>query len=250
MPYRFHVLLPSTPFALKALYRKDSQVKNCTFCFKSINNCHCGLNHNDSQNDIAKSQSIKIILLSVFIIALVLHLANWNNHFFAIILPKVKTLAGVANADDYIKIAKICKDRKKIYCELKSIEKAFLLNSKYKEYLSRAGEIYFKQNKYNEVVRVLGSYFKMGGTDRKARQNLAYSLNVVGKYKDAKIQYSYLIKTDNNDPDFKLAREYVQLLLKNKEYNPAKNVIENYRNRTATAQLFMDQELKLAKAAF
>ncbi len=225
-------------------------MKNCTFCFKSIKNCSCGLDHNNKQDDMAKSQSIKIIFFSIFIIALMFHLANWNNHFFTIIRPKVKELIGIAKAEDYIKIATICKERKKAKCELKSIEKAFQLNPIYKEYLSRAGEIYFKQNNHLAVVRVLADYFKTGGADRNARQNFAYSLNAIGKYKDAKTQYSYLIKTDKSDPDFKLAREYVQLLLKNKEYRPAKDVIENYRNRTATAQLFMDQELKTAKAAF
>ncbi len=226
-----------------------TQMKNCTFCFKPINSCSCGLDHNHKKNDISKSQSIKIVFFSIFLIALMLHMANWNNHFFSIIPLKTKDLIGIAKADDYLKIASICKDRKKTNCELHAIEKAFQLNPKYKEHLSRAGEIYFKQNNYTSAAKTLAEYFKTGGTDRNSRQYFAYSLNAIGKYKDAKTQYNYLIKTDKSDPDFQLAREYVQLLIKNKEYKPAKEVIEKYRNRTATAQLFMDQELKTAKAA-
>ena len=220
---------------------------NCPFCYQSNFDCHCGHNEMPSR-DNSKGQSYPIVIISVVIIAALLHLANWSQHFGSIIPLKAKELSGMASSQELIEIAKICQDRKKWNCEINAIEAAYKLDPETREHLARAAEVLVNKKQYFHAVKVLGQYFNAGGKDSMSRHRYAISLAQTGQTNDAKKQYAYLIKTDNKDPNFQLAREYVGLLIKNQDYKVAKVVIEKYRTRARTAMLFMDSELKTAQA--
>lgn len=229
---------------------------NCPICLRDIPKerfvagsayCSCGhiVNFKAKEDDpSSSSSSVTLLMITSIIVAAILHAFNWDTYFFQIIPLKMKQLSGVASVEDLRTIADICQKRKKATCEIQALEKIFALDKAQLPVLLRVGEIYFEKNNFKGAVDSYTTYFKNGGNDSSGRYNYAQALGELGLFRDAQKQFNYILKKDQKNPQYNVARSYVELLIKNKDYMTAKNVIEEYRRAGPNSALFLEKELK------
>jgi len=192
--------------------------------------------------------SAPLIVFGIVLIAAVLHFANWNQHALIILPLKMKQLLHVANESDLVRISQICRERAKLNCEVLALEGAIKLNPANQQYIIRASEIYAQQKNHTATVNSLTTYFKLGGKDFAARHRYAVALGHAGHFREAQAQFRFLLKSSKKNPQFQVARDYVELLLKNHDYANAKSIIESYRGASPHAALFLDKEMKTITA--
>lgn len=228
---------------------------NCPVCLNDIQAdrvmngvayCSCGHVLNLSRRPVNSETNrvLPVILFSLFLIAVVTHAINWDTYFFTIIPLKMKQLAGIAKVEELKEIADICKKRKKSNCEVSALEEAFSLDKKELAGLLRAGEIYMQLKKFHAATQTYGLYFKHGGKSDSSRYAYAKALGEIGQFGEAKKQFHYILKTDRSNPQFQVARSYVELLMKNNDYAAAKSIIEEYRQAGPNSALFLEKEWK------
>jgi hypothetical protein len=229
---------------------------NCTICSAEIPAdrvvsytayCRCGatLALERPSSSAEKRASLSLIMVTILMAGAVTHYFNWDQHFFTIIPAKVKQLTGLANVADLQKIAEICTERRKKNCVAQALEG--LLAKKPSDLANqlRLAHLYFELKEPQKSVRVFSSYFKDGGQDASARYTFAKALADSGEWKEAKKQFHYILAHDRKSPEFRVARSYVELLVRNREYTLAKTVIEEYRQAGSASAMFLEREWQL-----
>ena len=229
---------------------------NCPACFREIKAtefieghayCSCGKSIHLKPTD-RRGEHVNVILplvvLTLTVLASAIHIVNWNEHSVAIIPLKLKQMTGMANTEDLQSIASICQNRNKANCESLALEQAFKKDSQLNSLLVRVGEIKMKQKDYREALRVYTTYFKEKGQSLEARHQMALALTKTGQLKQAKKQYRYLVKAHSHTPNFKVARDYVGLLMETKKYARARKVILKHRRVSPEASLFLEKQWK------
>lgn len=228
---------------------------SCPSCFKSIPAtqsyegvyiCECGQRvASRNPNDKAASKSsFWLVVLGIFVLAGFLHAANWDNHFFEIIPLKTKQLLGVASLNELEKIAAICEDRKKNFCQEQALSEAFAIDNKKRDRLIKIAELQISRSGYEDSTNTLSKYFKAGGKDRLARYNLAVSLAKTGKTTEAKKQLHYLVFSTKGSLDAQAARTYVSLLMESGDYQTAQKVVRHCRGLGNNTAMFLETEWK------
>ncbi len=228
----------------------------CPLCFSQIHadrivgiNAYCSCGHvvqvsYSSKDQDTNGASLSLIVFTLLMVGAIIHAINWDTYFFKIIPLKVKQLAGLAKAHELKEIAQICNFRKKNNCEVQALEKAYSINVGDSESLLRIGEIYTTTNNYFMAAKTYALYFQNGGKDETARYQYARSLGETGQVSDAKKQFHYILRSNNKTPQFRVARSYVELLIKNQDYKTAKGIIEQYRRAGPSSALFLEKEWK------
>ncbi|MEQ1664889.1 MAG: hypothetical protein ABL927_05885 [Bdellovibrionales bacterium] len=208
--------------------------------------CPCG-NVMRSQQQIKKEtlrMSAPVVVFSILFIGAIIHGINWDKYFFTIIPLKMMQMISVSSAADLKQIAKICNARKKTNCEVEAYEQAFDVDHKETDGLNAAADIHFINKKYNLALRDYTQYFLNGGKSIDARLKYAQVLAELNSIPEAKKQYDYLLLIDTKNSKFDVARAYVELLVKHKDYVTAKNIILRYRRADANSSMFLQKEWK------
>lgn len=209
--------------------------------------CSCGhvltVLRRQSDRD-ARRTSVSLIVFTLFMAGAIIHAINWDTYFLSIIPLKIKQFTGMAKSTELKEIALICNSRKKNNCEIQALEKSFELDKKDITSLLRVGELYIESGDFHSAAKTYTVYFKNGGSEDSARYAYARSLGEIGLFHDAKKQFHYILKRDRNKPQFKVARSYVEFLIKNKDYSTARSIIEEYRRAGPSSALFLEKEWK------
>lgn len=210
--------------------------------------CDCGASIALTPSAVSKRDttvSIPIVLFTALLIGCVIHVVNWDSYSIQILPLKFKQMLGVASADELKVIGEICQKRQKENCEVQALWSAFQLDPKTFNVLVRVGEIQVENKNYAQAVNTYTFYFKSGGKDDTARFYFARSLAENKDFKSSQKQFNYLLSKHRKNPQFDVARSYVEYLIKYNEYEKAKNVIQTHRQAAANAGLFMEKELKV-----
>jgi tetratricopeptide (TPR) repeat protein len=226
----------------------------CPICFSQISkdrimggkaycSCGCSIRLSAPPSDTSKG-AVPVIVFSIIFVATILHAINWDTYSLTIIPLKMKQLLGIASVAELKHVADICQSRKKLNCEVQALEKVFSIDARETQSLLRVGAIYMDTKNYLHATKTYSAYFSKGGKDTQARYLYARALGEVGKFKDAKKQFHYILKSDKKSPQYQVARSYVELLIKNRELETAKNIIEEYRGTGPSSAMFLEKELK------
>ncbi|MCB0351006.1 MAG: tetratricopeptide repeat protein [Bdellovibrionales bacterium] len=229
---------------------------NCPICFNNIHpdrvvgqNAYCTCGHvlrvsNSSSDRETSGASLSLIIFTLILIGAIIHAINWDTYFFSIIPLKIKQMSGIAKPHELKDLAKICNIRKKNNCEVQALEKAYELDKADINSLLRIGEIYTDSKNFYPAAKAYSLYFQNGGSTESARYQYARALGEIGQFDQAKKQFHYILRRDKKNPQFQVARSYVELLIRNRDYSTAKGIIEEYRRAGPNSALFLEKEWK------
>jgi tetratricopeptide (TPR) repeat protein len=209
--------------------------------------CECGqvIHLNGSRRSENNSRAIfLLVLLSFFILGGFVHAVNWDKYSLTIIPLKTKQILGVAKLEDLKEVARICKIRKKYFCQERALISAQKLDRTDRKLLLDIGQLQIDREAYKEAVRTYSSYFTAKGRDKKARLNLAIALSKTGQRVEAKRHLKYLVFSNRRQLQAEAARTYVSLLMETGDMHEAQRVIRFCRGVGNNASLFMEKEWK------
>jgi tetratricopeptide (TPR) repeat protein len=204
--------------------------------------CGCSIAFHERRRD--RVSSFPLVVFSVILVSVILHVLNWDTYALQVLPLKLKQLTGMAREAELVELANICQARQKPQCEIQALGQAYQLNNKNIPLLLRKANLHHKLNEHQAVVLTLSTYYKKGGKDFSSRHNYAIALGEVGQTVEAQKQFRYILRLDNKKPQFQVARSYVDMLMKQRDYTTAKTVIEDYRRSAPQAGLFLEKELK------
>jgi tetratricopeptide (TPR) repeat protein len=204
--------------------------------------CGCSIAFHERRRD--RVSSYPLVIFSIVLVAVILHVLNWDTYSLHVLPLKLKQLTGMAREPELIQLADICRERQKTQCEIHALGQAYQLNNKNIPLLLRKANLHFKLKDHQAVVHSLSAYYKKGGKDFSSRHTFAVALGEVGQVVEAQKQFRYILKNDNKKPQFQVAKSYVDMLMKQRDYTTAKTVIEDYRRSAPQAGLFLEKELK------
>lgn len=185
----------------------------------------------------------------VFLAGLI-HILNWDKYSIEIIPLKGKQILGLASAADLQKVAEICEIRRKFPCQQAALWQSFQKDPAQKEILVKLGSLQMKSEDYTAALRTYTEYFKANGKSIEARYEFARALAETGNLKEAKKHFQYVLSV-SRDPVTtpEMARTYVKILMKHKDYVTARQVIHTTRRSNRSAAYFLEKELKLINSA-
>lgn len=191
-----------------------------------------------------------LVGFTIVILAGLVHILNWDKYSIDILPLKAKQIFGFATVTDLKKVAEICEIRRKFPCQQTALWQAFQIDTTQKDLLVQLGSLQMKTEDYNAALRTYTAYFKANGQNIEARYEFARALAETGKLKDAKKHFQYVLNV-SRDPikTPEMARTYVKILMKNKDYVTAKAVISATRRTNRSAAYFLEKELKVINSA-
>lgn len=209
---------------------------------------HCGLvkssNESKLEANISK-QFIKFTIgTSLLFIAIFMHSVSWGPYFIEVIPPKARSLAGMASAEDYSRLAKMCKELKDLACVEQMLGQYVKLDAKNLEVLAELGVLQASRKHFPQAVNTLGQYFKLGGQNTDVSYTYAKALVEIGKMDNAIYHLEKIRSIKPNALSIAATHDYVQMLIKSGRTARAMAVIQSIRSQGATAALFMDAEMR------
>lgn len=231
----------------------------CPTCFKMIPAaqsyegtfvCECGQKVRTGHNSKKTASASKswIIGLGLAIIASFIHTSNWDNFSVEIVPLKVKQILGMADFQELRRIADICENRKKSFCQESALIESTRLDPKNKDLLLEISQIQMDRSAFESARLTLNSYFQLGGKDRLARYNLAIALWKLNMTADAKKHLKYLVFSSKQNLDAQAARSYVNLLMSEGDMASAHKVIQHCRSLGNNTAMFLEKEWKEIQA--
>jgi thioredoxin-like negative regulator of GroEL len=171
------------------------------------------------------------------------HLVNWDVYSLEIIPLKVKDYSKLADEKDYLRIAQLCEARKKPSCQESALVSAAFFKPKDADLLMRIAKLQLARRAYTNALQLFGTILRIDPKYDKARLELAKLLIASNNKKEAKKHLNYLVFSNNSlETNITAAREFVKLLMDEKDYVTAKNVIEHTRSKGEITALFLEKE--------
>jgi tetratricopeptide (TPR) repeat protein len=208
--------------------------------------CECGWSKStqaESKARISLDRTCSaIVMIGGVLIAAFLQAVNWDKHALVIIPLKTKQMAGIATAKDLNQIAEICFERKKFDC----VERAYFQIAKKEPRnltnLARLGDLQLRLGQ--KSIDTLTMYFSLKGDDLNAVYNYAMALSREKRYDQATRYFEIALAAKPDILQVTVIRHYVNMLMEAGRNDQAKQVILEYRKKSATADLFMAKELE------
>lgn len=168
-----------------------------------------------------------------------IHLANWGEDGLAIIPLKIKTYTGIASAETYSELARICAQRGHYHCVADAYSEIARLNPSDLEVNLTLGDLERRLGRHSRALRAYDDYLKKGGADIvKAHYGRAQAFEALGEDEMALLAYE---KAIHAKPDMILTtvtEAYLDLLIKKERFQKAKAVIADARKRGGKDRLF------------
>ncbi len=213
--------------------------------FSAMMICSCGwtlsLQSQNAEKKIASKISSFIFMGTLVILAVFLQVVHWDKYFFTIIPLKIKENAGWAQATDLKKIIEICQERHKSHCLLKAYQELYKINQDTKV-LAQLGELQYQLGETGEALFTFQKYLSSGGTDHRIGYHYAQILSQTGRFTEASYQYRRLLAQRPNILQISIIRSYVSMLMSNRQYKEARNILTSYRKKSQNAGYFMEKE--------
>ncbi len=209
---------------------------------------HCGLvkssNDKNVQDNLNKRFIQFTIGASLLVVAIFIHSVSWGPYYLEVIPPKARSLVGMATAQDYLRLAHMCKELKDMKCVEQMLNHYVKLDGKNLETLAELGTLQASRKHFSESVNTLGQYFKLGGQDVEVSYTYAKSLVEIGKMDRAIHHLERVLSIKPNGLSITATHDYVQMLIKSGRTARAIAVIQSIRSKGATAALFMEAEMR------
>lgn len=209
---------------------------------------HCGFTQNKSFQASQQEVSKRFIKWSVGISAVMViafvHAVQWDTFFFEVIPLKAKQIVGMASAEDYGRLAEMCKVRKDSECVESMLISKVQADSKNVETLAELGQVQFLRNKYKESAQTLKKYFDNGGLSMDAAYTHARALGHVGMVDESALFYQRVLDAKPDTMQISVTQNYVRMLMDAGRPDQAKKVIESIRVKGENAGMFMESEMQ------
>jgi len=209
---------------------------------------HCGFTHNKtdkaSQKEVSKRFIKWSVGLSVVMVIAFVHAVNWDGFFFEVIPLKAKQIVGMASAQDYGRLAEMCKVRKDSECVENMLISKVQSDSKDIEILTELGQVQFQRNKMKESAQTLKRYFDNGGLNMDASYTYARALGQIGMVDESAQFYQRVLDAKPDTLQISVTQNFVRMLMDAGRADQAKKVIESIRVKGSNAEMFMETEFQ------
>jgi tetratricopeptide (TPR) repeat protein len=209
---------------------------------------HCGHTISDkdkyaAENEIDKKSITIMVAFSIFAAAAYIQISNWDTSWLKIIPLGAKETIGMMNKADFEQKAQICLDLKKWDCT----EAAYNHVAAQDPTLwPRAAHFEMQRAKYNEAAQSYYKFFQSGGQDLESSYNYAKALSQLGQVDDAIKYFDQVLQAKPDTLQVTVIQNYVKLLMDNKRYPQAKQLIDRVRKDGGeSAGSFMESEYKM-----
>ncbi len=209
--------------------------------------CDCGWTFSlsaEKKGFSLDTTSVILVLVAFGMILGFIHVFHWSSHSIRIIPLKAQQALGLADAPQLRQIASICKERKNWDCVIRAHSQTYEKDSGEIEVLGELAKLYMDLGNKESGLDTYRTYFESGGGKAKARYAYAKLLGGAGKPQEAISQYQILLKSQGDKVHAGVVRSYVLMLTNHKMWKLAKQEIESYRQKSQSAALFMEDELK------
>lgn len=209
---------------------------------------HCGFTQNKnaqtSQNEISKRFIKLSIGISAAMVIAFMHAVKWDTFFFEVLPLKAKQIVGMASAEDYGRLAEMCKVRKDSECVEDMLISKVQADTKNIEVLAELGQVQFQRNKFKDTAQTLKRYFDNGGLSMDASYTYARTLGQIGMVAESSVFYQRILDSKPETLQISVTQNYVRMLMDNGRADQAKKVIESIRIKGSNAAMFMESEFQ------
>lgn len=215
---------------------------------------HCGLTRSGEEKKLELKMQRNYVRFSiVFGILLVMsyiHLMQWDQDFVAVIPLKVKSLTGLANAEDYRSLSEICMRRMNYDCAKDSLTQVVQKEIGNSEASFELGELQRKTGDFNSALRSYNSHFERGGQNPGAAFELARLHERKNDLASAQKFYQMALELRPDVLQVTVLQNYVRMLLNTGNYAEADKIITAARKSKGPAgEAFMSAEMNQIKQA-
>lgn len=212
---------------------------------------HCGFTNNKSFQKTQKEVSQRFIKLSVglsaFMVIAFMHAVTWDTFFFEVLPLKAKQIVGMANANDYGRLADMCKIRKDSECVEKMLSNKVQAEPHNIENLAELGQVQFLRNNNKAAAQTLKKYFAEGGLSLEASYTFARASGQVGLIDESAEAYKRVLDAKPDTLQITVTQNFVRMLMNAGRAEQAKNVIDSIRIKGSNAAMFMESEMQQIK---
>jgi tetratricopeptide (TPR) repeat protein len=181
---------------------------------------------------------------SVLVMLALVHFINWGTDSLAIIPLKIEAYAGIASAETYAQIGRICETRFKYACVAETYDAISNLNPGDIELKLTRADLERHLGNHSKALRAYDEYLRAGGTEvAKAEYGRAQSLTAIGEIDNAFLAYEKAISAKPAVIQTTITQAYLDLLMQNQRFSKAKAVIKEARKRGRSDSLFAQYSL-------
>lgn len=198
----------------------------------------------DKDVNVDRGSAFFIYVTGFAILAVALHVIQWNQYAFEIIPLKLKEISGMASPEELYREAQICGKLRKFECQKNLLVKSYSMNPKNEKAAIELGQIFVRSKNWLDATKVYSTYLRLKGSNLEARLYYAISLAELNKFQDAKKHFQHVIRVNTDflvQADY--VRTYVHYLIRNREYTAAKAIIFETRNKQKNAAYFLEKEM-------
>ena len=217
--------------------------------------CDCGwrfqVANQQKQTPVHKDKSsLLICLFGGLILFSFMHVVSWDTYFFKIIPIKAAHATGLAGTETIAELSNICEERKKYECVLDTLSELYEKNPLQQvEALHKKGKLLVKLERFEEATKIYSMYFENNGTDPEAHYQYAKSLRMLSQVPQATEQYQLALAAKPDVLQISVTRSFVDMLIQNRNYKYAKDIITHYRGKAQHSKYFLESELKTVNEA-
>ncbi|RME17657.1 MAG: hypothetical protein D6797_02110 [Bdellovibrio sp.] len=230
----------------------------CPDCGKNLNEqysvtgvfmCTCGWTGSISAAALSKQDPTRktipfLVLISTLVVAGLIHVINWDTYALKIIPLKVSQWFHVANKSQLQKIVQICEAREKWSCVEGAYEDMVRQDPENTELLALLGQAQMKSENWVGAAQSFQNYFLKKGKSVEVAYNYALVLEKMGQVSAAERYYKYILSSQKHQLQPKVMRSYVLMLMRDKQYKKASELIYQFRQSNRKAAFFMDKQLR------
>jgi tetratricopeptide (TPR) repeat protein len=182
--------------------------------------------------------------LSIVAMFVLVHFINWGSNSLEIIPLKIKSFAGIASAETYAQIGKICESRLKYTCVAESYDAISALNPNDIELKLTRADLERHLGNHAKALRAYEDYIRSGGSNlAKAYYGQAQSQTALGEVDKALASYDLAILAKPEVIQTTVTQAYLDLLIEHSKFEKAKAVIAEARKRGRANDLFAQYSL-------
>lgn len=202
--------------------------------------CHCSFNKRKAESTF----SYRLIAVGVATLFSFGVLLSWGQYAGKAVPAHAKHILGIANGNDYARLAEVCTVMKDLPCVAKMLELKIQKDPGSIEALAELGRVQFRIGRYDSAIRSLRNYLAMGGTDINARFRLGQALARNGQAEQALSTYKDILNSRPDSVMYPVAEEYVNLLIQKGQRTEAIKAILQTRKKSFSASNFMDNKYR------
>lgn len=198
----------------------------------------------DRDVNVDRGSAFIIYVTGFAILAIALHVIQWNQYAFEIVPLKLKEIAGVASSDELYRESQICGKLRKTECQKNLLVKSYSLNPQNEKVAIELGQLLMRSKNYLDAIKVYSTYLRQKGTNLEARLYYAIALSELNNFKEAKKHFQHVVRVNTDflvQADY--VRTYVHYLIRNRDYVAAKAIIFETRNKQKNAAYFLEKEM-------